>query len=158
MAARRSAQGFTAIEMMIVVFIVGILTAIAAPAMTQMIRNQRVKTAAFDLNATLVLARSEALKRNLNVVITPNNSADWTQGWTVKDSNNNTLKEEADRKLSNKELVFTGPGSVTFGRNGRLTAAVATPFSVSAPNVPTDKYRCITLDMSGRPMTKEGAC
>ena len=155
---RHRMQGFTAVELMIVVLIVGILTALAAPNMAAMVRNQRVKTAAFDLNASLVFARSEALKRNVAVTITPTAAADWTRGWTITDANNTVLKQEQDRNLNANELVFTGPAAVTYARNGRLNAALATPFSLSAPKVPTDKHRCITLDLSGRPSTKEGAC
>jgi type IV fimbrial biogenesis protein FimT len=155
--SRSRNQGFTAVELMIVVVIIGILTAFAAPAMTQMVRNQRVKSAAFDLNASLVFARSEALKRNVAVTITPNTAGDWTQGWQIRDANNNLLKQEGNRNLNAKELVFTGPAAVTFARTGRLAAAVGN-FNLTADNVPDDRKRCISLDLSGRSQTKEHAC
>ena len=154
---RRRMQGFTAVELMIVVVIVGILTALAAPNMTQMVRNQRVKTAAFDLNASLVFARSEALKRNVAVTVRPNNAADWTQGWTIRDANNNLLKQEANRNLSDKELVFKGPDSVVFARNGRLNAAAGN-FQLKGPYLPPERARCIAVDLSGRPVSTEGLC
>ena len=156
-ASRSRMQGFTAVELMIVVLIVGILTALAAPNMAQMVRNQRVKSAAFDLNASLVFARSEALKRNAAVTITPNTVGDWTQGWRIVDANNNLLKQEGNRNLNAKELVFTGPDAVTFARTGRLAAAVGN-FSLSAEKVPPERHRCISLDLSGRSQTKEHAC
>lgn len=155
---QRRMRGFTAIEMMIVVFIVGIITAIAAPNMAQMIRNQRVKSAAFDLFASLTYARSEALKRNVAVTITPTSAAEWNKGWLIKDANDNLLKEESDRKLSSEQLKMEGPASVTFARTGRLSAAAAPQFSLTATNVATDRYRCISVDLSGRPVSKEGAC
>ena len=158
MRARSRPQGFTTVEMMIVVIIIGILTAIAAPNMAQMIRVQRLKTAAFDLHASLVFARSEALKRNVVVNIRPVNATDWTKGWQVIDANNNVLKQEDDRNVNATQLVMTGPSVVTFGRNGRLAAALPSPFSFTAPYVATEKYRCMNVDLSGRPNTKEGAC
>jgi type IV fimbrial biogenesis protein FimT len=156
-AARSRTHGFTTVELMIVVVIIGILTAFAAPAMTQMVRTQRVKTAAFDISASLVFARSEALKRNLAVTVTPTNAADWTQGWEVRDSNNNLLKKEGNRNLSDKELEFKGPGAITFWRNGRLNAPT-TSFQLKGPYLPDDKARCISVDLSGRPASAEGLC
>ena len=150
-------RGFTAIEMMIVVVIIAILTAIAAPNMGQMIRNQRVKTAAFDIFASLTYARSEAVKRNQAVTIAANNAADWTRGWTIRDANNAILKQETDRNLNPDERPFTGPASVTFARTGRLSDAVAPQFVLTAPTVPVERHRCIRVDLSGRPITKEGA-
>lgn len=151
-------QGFTATEMMIVLAIVGIITAIAAPNMAQMIRNQRVKTVAFDVFASLTLARSEAVKRNLTVTITPTVAGDWLKGWQVKDSNNQMLKEESDRKLSASELTMAGPASVTFARTGRLTGVAAPQFNLAATSGSSTFARCITVDLSGRPVSKEVAC
>ena len=154
---RRRMQGFTAVELMIVVVIVGILTALAAPNMAQMVRTQRIKTAAFDINASLVFARSEALKRNVAVTVTPTSAADWTKGWEIRDSNNNLLKKENDRKLDATELEFKGPAAVVFARNGRLNAAAGS-FQLKGPYLPVSKARCITLDLSGRSASAEGLC
>ena len=144
-------RGFTATEILVVVAIVGIITAIAAPNMAQMIRNQRVKTAAFDVFASFTFARSEAVKRNTAVTITPIGAADWTQGWRITDANGNLLKEESDRKTySASALVMAGPASVTFARSGRLGDAAAPRVNLSAYGGVT---RCVTVDLSGRPRT-----
>ena len=142
---------------MIVIFIVGILTAVAVPGMGKMIRNQRVKTAAFDVFASLTFARSEALKRNSNVTITPNDTTDWTKGWKIKDANNNLLKEETDRKLSANEMVMTGPNSVVFARNGRLGSATVPKFNISTYGS-NMQVRCVSVDLSGRPLSTEATC
>ena len=63
----RRQSGFTIAEMMLVVLIIGILSAFAVPSMRSLIRTQEVKTISFDIFASLTLARSEALKRNTNV-------------------------------------------------------------------------------------------
>ena len=77
----RRSRGFTVTEMLIVVAIMGILAAIATPYMGDMIRRQRIKTAAFDVFSSLAFARSEAIKRNTTVTLTPTNAADWAFGW-----------------------------------------------------------------------------
>jgi type IV fimbrial biogenesis protein FimT len=154
------ARGFTAIELMIVVLIVGILAAIAGPNMAAMIRNQRVKTAAFDIFSSLTFARSEAVKRNTTVTLAPTGggATDWVKGWTVTDGNGNVLKQEADRKLMAAELSITGPTSVVYARNGRLSGATAPTFDLSATSGSKTYARCISVDLSGRPVSKEVAC
>lgn len=156
--SRSRMRGFTAVEMMIVVLIVGIITAIAAPNMAQMIRNQRVKTTSFDLFSSLTFARSEAVKRNLAVTITPTVAGNWLQGWQVRDSNNELLKEESDRKLNASELTVAGPANVTFARTGRLTGVAAPQFSLAATSGSSTFARCIRVDLSGRPVSSEVAC
>ncbi|HYC34856.1 MAG TPA: GspH/FimT family pseudopilin [Usitatibacter sp.] len=149
---RQRMAGFTIAEVMVVVGIVAILAAIAAPNMAGMIRVQRIKTAAFDVFSSLVFARSEAIKRNVTVTITPT-SGDWAKGWTITDANNTVLREQSGWE----NLVATGPAAVAFSGTGRLSGA-ASQIALSATSVDASKYRCVTLDLSGRATTKEGSC
>ena len=68
--------------MLITITILAILLALALPSMLALIRDQRVKAATYDVYATFIFARSEAIKRNGNVLITPN-ATDWGGGWQV---------------------------------------------------------------------------
>jgi len=151
---RRPARGFTAVELMIVVAIVAILSAIAAPYMGQMVRAQRLRTTAFDVLASLTLARSEAIKRNVSVTIAPN-GGDWAKGWTVKDANNNLLMSQGTIET----LTITGPANVVYTGSGRLGAAIV-PFNLSVliGSGQGTGYRCVSVDLSGRPVSKEAAC
>ena len=142
----RRASGFTIVELMIVVTIVVILSTLAAPNMIQMVRNQRVKTASFDTFAGLVLARSEAIKRNKSVTLTPNlGGTDWSGGWTTTDADGNVVARQ-DRL---EGVTLAGPASVTFTGLGRLSAFVGA-FTISAYYVTP---RTINLDLSGRPVS-----
>jgi type IV fimbrial biogenesis protein FimT len=155
MGTRRQG-GFTATEMIIVVAIIGILTAIAAPSLTTMVKVARVRTAAFDLVAGLTLARSEALKRNSQVTITPNGGS-WGLGWIAKDSAGNILQQQASFGCTS--CSFSGPGTIVYTSSGRLPVGAATPqFAVTSSDVDPSKYRCIDVDLSGRPVSKTGAC
>jgi len=149
-------KGFNVVELMIVLAIVGVLTAIAAPNMADMVRVQRVRTAAFDIVAGLTLARSEALKRNVSVTMTPA-AGGWANGWTSTDSNANVVQQQGP--FSCGSCTFTGPGSVTYPSSGRLPVGSAAPeFAITSTNIDTSKFRCIDVDLSGRPVTKTGAC
>ena len=148
---RRRLAGFTVTEMMIVVAIMGILAAIATPYMGDMIRRQRIKTAAFDVYSSLAFARSEAIKRNTSVTITPN-GGNWAAGWQIVDSNNNPLRQQSGWETLNA----VGPAAVVFASSGRPTALAR--ISLSSTGVEASSYRCVKLDLSGRAVSTEGAC
>lgn len=89
-----TSAGFTAIELMVVIAILGVLTAVAAPSFTPVIENWRVRESAEQLQSTLHYARSEAIKRGGRIVIQkiPNNTngcttasetLSWDCGWIV---------------------------------------------------------------------------
>jgi type IV fimbrial biogenesis protein FimT len=151
----RASAGFTLTELLIVVAIMGIVAAIAAPNMADMIRTQRLRTASFDIFAALSLARSEAIKRNVSVTITPN-GVDWAAGWTTKDSNNNVLQQQA-AYTSCSTCSMAGPANVVYASSGRITSAPP-KFSITATNLDSGKYRCIQVELSGRPVTTQGSC
>jgi type IV fimbrial biogenesis protein FimT len=145
--------GFNLVELMIVVFLLAILAAIAAPEMGKTIRTQRLKTSTFDIFSSLTLARSEAVKRNSTITLTPV-GGDWAKGWTVTDANNNVLREQG----SLGAVTVVGPATVAYANNGRLNGGAAPQFDLSAANVNANSLRCIKVDASGRPVSKEGAC
>lgn len=79
-------RGFTIIEVMLVIAIIGVLAAVAAPSFRSMMEANRVNTAASSLQVSLSMARSEAIRRgsDARVYIHANSSAgQWSGGWTV---------------------------------------------------------------------------
>lgn len=147
---RGSGDGFTLIEMVIVVAILSILAAAAAPSFSTLIATQRTRSAANDLHAALVKARSEALKRNTNVTLSPNVANDWQAGWQILDPADATRKLEDHAAVSN--IAITGPASVTYQSSGRIKGSSIPSFDISASA--TSTHRCVTVDLSGRPYLK----
>ncbi|MBC3870498.1 GspH/FimT family pseudopilin [Undibacterium oligocarboniphilum] len=150
---RYDSFGFTLVEMLTAIAIMAILSAIAAPAFRDFIAGQKIKTATYDLSYTLTFARSEAIKRNSNVTIAAA-SGGWQNGWAVNAGTININQHE-----SVPGLTITGPGaSIIYSSNGRIQATANQTFAISSTTNPNSSPRCITINLSGLPNTKKGAC
>jgi type IV fimbrial biogenesis protein FimT len=68
-ATRQRRTGFTVIEALVTVAILGIVLAVAVPSAVDWIRIQRVKASAAELAADIQFARAEAVRRNWEVAI-----------------------------------------------------------------------------------------
>lgn len=155
----RSARGFTLMELMITLTILGILMSLAAPSLSQFITEQRLKSVSFELQGSLMLARNAAMTRGLpaSVSVTAKNS-DWANGWTVATGGVTLGDAGAVERIS----ITTQPTNITaFAYTGDGRATSVPSFSLSVPSNAKVKPRCIRIDTSGMPYSKttaEGAC
>jgi type IV fimbrial biogenesis protein FimT len=85
-----AARGFTLIELMVTLSIATILGLVAAPSLRGMVAMARLKSHNGALQESLMLARSEAIKRHQRVVLCKSSDlatcaagGDWNQGWIV---------------------------------------------------------------------------
>ena len=138
--------GFTLIELMVTVVIVGVLATLAIPALQHMILSQEVRTAASDLQTSLYFARSEAIKRATNVAVVPT-SSDWKNGWTVQIASTSTVLK-TEPPLSSSLSSMTG-STITYRDDGHVTSTPATIVITTAN--PKVQARCLKVDLSGRP-------
>jgi type IV fimbrial biogenesis protein FimT len=98
--------GFTLLEALVVLALIGVLAALAAPAVTGMRARHQLQAQAEGLLDSLVLARSEALRRQQRVTLCPRThdnacdaTAQWQNGWLVFVDGNDNAQREADEPL-----------------------------------------------------------
>jgi len=158
----RRADGMTIIELLIVLVIAGIFATLGMPSLTDFIRQVRLSSTMNELATDLYLARSEAIKRNLRVLMCARSSAiatdktcaaapaaaTWMNGWLIcydadsngvcdvklaSDPNPNPIRVHAP---PSSPIVLSGPAaSVTFLPVGNALA-VAT-FTMTASTTTT---------------------
>ncbi len=79
-------SGFTLIELMVALVVLGILMAIAYPSITQSIANNRVRSHAQEVTSLLSFARAEAITRGATVTVfnDADNKESWVSGGAVR--------------------------------------------------------------------------
>ncbi len=98
-------SGFTLLEVMIAVAVLAILTALAIPSFTSLIERNKARSAANDLMASILVARSEAIKRERNTALTrAGNGQDWTHWQTFVDNDQSRTFNSGDELLLDHEV------------------------------------------------------
>lgn len=143
-------KGFTLVELMVGLVVLAILMGIAIPSYQGFIANQRVRATTTDLHSSLVLARSEAIKRSRQVTLSPA-AGGWSSGWSITPAGGTAIH----RTVLTGGVGVTGPASFTFSATGRLTA-VGT-FEIES-NADATIQRCLTLGVDGRVSSASGGC
>lgn len=149
----RLAWGVSMVELMVVVAIAATLAGLAAPSFRSLIADQRVKAAAGELHAALILARSEAMKRGVSVTLSPKSSG-WVDGWQIANPTVANVLLEDHPALSGITIAFTPTAAtnVVYQSSGRINPNSVVGFTVT--NGGTATKRCITIDLTGRPVVK----
>jgi type IV fimbrial biogenesis protein FimT len=120
-------RGFSIIELMITITVLGLLLGIAVPSFTETVRNNRIISQNNELVASLNLARSEALKRSGSVSVcasadqaTCSNSTNWGTGWIVfNDPNANGTLDAADGTDALLQTAGAAPPQFTLNATNR---------------------------------------
>jgi len=170
-----ASRGFTLIELMIVIAVMAVGSALAYPSFSGVIRSNRVATSTNGVLAAFNLARSEAIRSNRAGGVCPSTTGagcdgtDWNAGflaYTDMDSSGTwTSGDTAIRYFEgNSAMSLTvianggGVSQIGFDRTGRTTQE--TTLTVSLANCPSgqDYQRLIILKRTGQARMEKRNC
>lgn len=155
-----SPNGFTMIELMVVVAIVAVLASLAAPSFRDMVEGYRVRQAVEEMTSTIYFARSEAIKRGGNVSVRRNcatgDNDDWDCGWIVfTDADNSGTLNGTDvilqtfPILNNMNVVNIGGGAFfRVNRWGQPNSLGAASFAINPKPAGVSSRHASALCMS----------
>ena len=109
-------HGFTLLEALVVLALLGVLVGMAVPAMSQLQARHRLQAQAEGFLDSLVLARSEALRRQLRISLCAqadggrcDTDGQWEQGWLVfTDENDNGLLDAGEALIESHAALPAG--------------------------------------------------
>ena len=158
----KTSRGFTLVEIIVVVGLVAILSAIALPNFNTFMAKRRVNAVVNQLAASVKLARSEAqaVGRNVSICATSDGLVcaggnNWSLGWMVYvEGATPRIVKVYQLDLANLTVGLTGPagGVMTIAPTG-LGSPVNTVIRVLPDNVPatlgkTMTFQNVTLELS----------
>jgi type IV fimbrial biogenesis protein FimT len=118
---RIRARGFTLIELMVALAVAALLFAIGVPMLRDVTLGSRLSAAANDLLASVQLARSEAIKRNLAVTLCASDdgatcaaAGGWELGWIVVDGAGTVIQLQSAQPAGYRMTQAGGTLPLTF--------------------------------------------
>ncbi|MEH3021124.1 MAG: GspH/FimT family pseudopilin [Pseudomonas oryzihabitans] len=141
-------MGFTLIEMLVVVALMGIFLAIAAPSFAGLIRANRVQAAADELVGVLQYARGEAVTRGVTVTLTATDANAWNAGFTLSAAGQ-TLRRIDASGLQSGVTVSSGAAQASFGATGTSGASTSQCFTICSTDQ-AGQCRFVGLSVTGR--------
>lgn len=171
------ARGFTLVELMISLAVLGVLLMIAVPSFSQLLAANRLTTQTGELITSLNLARGEAVRRAQAVTFSASDIDNLGKGWTVfpdansdgsaasstSDTDGKPLREIGAFRGSNtfKRVTYTAPstyadstdsarGTLIFTSRGALTVTTDAYFRLCDPANPALKGRVVRVNVVGK--------
>lgn len=159
-----SVRGFTLIEVMVVIAILGVLASMAAPSFRSIIERWQVKSTTESLVSSIYLARTEAMKRGGGVQLARGcDSGGWECGWVIR------IPDPADAskfvtlrtiEAQHNVTVSRSPDAsvITYNRSGQSDSLISR-FTIQTKGSTSDAVSSICMSSAGQlRQTKESTC
>lgn len=172
----RQWRGFTLLELMIVIVVLGVLLSIAVPSFKEMSDRNKLTATTNDLIMALLSARSEAVKYECDVLVDKNSR--WGYGWVASVTSSGGTSGCTGLEILRHETyvgsstitagsitisssaniggtVINNPGAVKYNSQGRMTwpgGSGTGKFGLALG----DQARAVCLTLNGRPYVPEG--
>lgn len=176
LARARPAAGFTLIELMVVIALIAITTAIAIPSFQRFLERARADAAAAEVAGLFSLARSEAIRRNVPVTIcrattatstvcAQDAQADWGGRWILfQDTNNDQVRAAGEEIIRMRDagngglsLLLAAPvQAIQVSARGFLSADGALALRVASGS--DERALNICVSHAGRVDQRTAAC
>jgi type IV fimbrial biogenesis protein FimT len=159
--------GFSMIELLTVVAIVAVMASVGIPSLLDMVRSAQLRSSTSQLYDAIIRARSEAVKRNLEVDVQPgtkcvvpasDNTELWTTGWSVwsLDSKGNCDTLQQQYPATTNTNIEPKAGGISYLPTGRISSTSASSFTLKTTTTATIPARCIVISASGQPSIRTG--
>lgn len=167
---KKQQHGFTLLELMVTIAIVGIIAAIAFWNSSDMLENNRAENYLLELKRNINFARAKATSTDSLIVVCSGETSkienkqetaclnDWNDGivFVFYDSNGNgDYNPDNDDKIlrvmseipDNSQFTFTGDNSLIFDASGRVTTNPGT--FTYCPNKDNENNKAMEVSVSG---------
>jgi type IV fimbrial biogenesis protein FimT len=163
MPNKASKKGFSLLELLIVITLAALVTAVGVPSFQNTVANQRRTTAVNELALTFNLARSEAIKRVRYVSICKSadgetcggDAVEWEDGWIIFSNADNATPGSVDE---GDEIIRAHPAlndSLTLRRRGVIDGFVSfRPSGTMGTNVGNLTGTLMLCDKRGADMAR----
>lgn len=153
-------SAFTLIELMVTIAVLAIIATLAAPNLSQMLRNTKVNTSSGEILNFLQQSRTEAIRLGKPVTVCGSsdgssclsaNKTNWSTGLIATHSGSTTPIQKLT--FDSSQLSVTGPEIITFNTFGSTTAEYE--ITVTIPDANTYS---VCVEVIGRAFKSKSGC